>query len=90
MTDDPFGFEDLLRGHETMANEQVIWIPRATYPIHVRGLGGRSVDSARALRDDLNQAILAATGKRPMTEDELIRLIQDGDNDEILRRVNRS
>jgi hypothetical protein len=40
--------------------EEVLYLPRATYPVSIRGLGGRSVDYARRLHESLGR-LLAMT-----------------------------
>lgn len=54
--DDPFSIESVVRDTEPIGRT-VVYMPHATYPIHVRGLGGRSIESARELITDLARAV---------------------------------
>lgn len=46
----------LEEGSERFGDE-VLYLPNATYPVHIRGLGGRSIEYARELRDQLGQLL---------------------------------
>ena len=35
----------------------VLYLPHATYPVHIRGLGGCSLDDARRLRNELTAVL---------------------------------
>lgn len=59
---DPFSIEDLTMGAQRIG-EEVLYLPRATYPISIRGLGGRSIEYVRRLRDELTAALELADGR---------------------------